>query len=109
MSGPVSGPDLVRTFNTAFNSHKIFRPTPAVHVVISAGPGCPVADHPGEVMPQPQPPRTLAVRNVADCEALPMRSQTYEITFAGRAGATVCAAFEDCRVTPGPGTTTLHA
>jgi hypothetical protein len=60
-------------------------------------------------MPQPQPPRTLAVRDVADCEALPMRSQTYEITFAGRAGATVCAAFDDCQVMLGRGTTTLRA
>lgn len=38
-----------------------------------------------------------------------MRSQSYEITFAGRADATVCAAFDDCQVTLGPGTTTLRA
>jgi hypothetical protein len=39
----------------------------------------------------------------------PVRSQTYEITFLGQAGATLCAEFEDCEVTIGPGTTTLHA
>ncbi len=38
-----------------------------------------------------------------------MRSQTYEITFLGRAGTTLCAEFDDCEVTIGPGTTTLHA
>ena len=38
-----------------------------------------------------------------------MRWRTYEITFAGQAGATVCAAFDDCEVTVGAGTTTLHA
>ena len=35
--------------------------------------------------------------------------RTYEITFTGRAGAVLCAAFEDCAVTMGPGTTTLRA
>ena len=38
-----------------------------------------------------------------------MRSQTYEITFTGEAGATVRAAFDDCQVTTGAGITTLHA
>jgi hypothetical protein len=38
-----------------------------------------------------------------------MRSQTYEITFAGQAGATLRAEFDDCQVTIGPGTTTLRA
>jgi hypothetical protein len=38
-----------------------------------------------------------------------VRSQTYEITFLGRAGATVRAEFDDCEVTIGPGTTTLRA
>lgn len=38
-----------------------------------------------------------------------MRSQTYEITFLGQAGTTLCAEFDDCEVTIGPGTTTLHA
>ncbi len=41
--------------------------------------------------------------------ATPVRSQTYEITFLGRAGTTLCAEFDDCEVTIGPGTTTLHA
>ena len=35
--------------------------------------------------------------------------RTYEITFAGRAGDTLRAAFDDCIVTVGPGTTTLRA
>jgi hypothetical protein len=38
-----------------------------------------------------------------------VRSQTYEITFAGQAGATLRAEFDDCEVTIGPGTTTLRA
>ena len=38
-----------------------------------------------------------------------MRSQIYEITFLGQAGSTLCAEFDDCEVTIGPGTTTLHA
>jgi hypothetical protein len=38
-----------------------------------------------------------------------VRSQTYEITFAGQAGATTRAEFDDCQVTIGLGTTTLRA
>jgi hypothetical protein len=38
-----------------------------------------------------------------------VRSQTYEITFAGQAGTTLRAEFDDCEVTIGPGTTTLRA
>jgi hypothetical protein len=38
-----------------------------------------------------------------------MRSQTYEITFSGQAGTTLRAEFDDCEVTIGPSTTTLHA
>jgi hypothetical protein len=38
-----------------------------------------------------------------------MRSNTYEITFRGQAGATLCAEFDDCEVTVNPGTTTLRA
>ena len=38
-----------------------------------------------------------------------VRSQTYEITFLGQAGATVRAEFDDCEVSIGPGTTTLRA
>ena len=38
-----------------------------------------------------------------------MRSQTYEITFSGQAGSTLCAEFDDCAITIGPGTTTLRA
>jgi hypothetical protein len=36
-------------------------------------------------------------------------SQTYEITFAGQAGTTLRAAFDDCQVSVGGGTTTLRA
>jgi hypothetical protein len=36
-------------------------------------------------------------------------AQTYEITFTGRAGATLRAEFDDCQVTVGPDTTTLRA
>ena len=38
-----------------------------------------------------------------------MPSRTYEITFTGEAGATLRAAFDDCEVTVGTGTTTLRA
>jgi hypothetical protein len=38
-----------------------------------------------------------------------VRSQTYEITFAGQAGATTRAEFDDCQVIVGPGTTVLRA
>jgi hypothetical protein len=38
-----------------------------------------------------------------------MRSQTYEITFSGRAGATLRAEFDDCEVTIGSDATTLRA
>ena len=38
-----------------------------------------------------------------------MRSHAYEITFTGQAGSALRAEFDDCEVTIGPGTTTLHA
>ena len=38
-----------------------------------------------------------------------MRSHTYEITFTGQAGPALCAEFDDCELTIGPGTTTLRA
>ncbi len=38
-----------------------------------------------------------------------VRSRTYEITFVGGAGDTLRAAFDDCTVTAGPGSTTLRA
>jgi hypothetical protein len=38
-----------------------------------------------------------------------VRSQTYEITFAGEAGSTLRSEFDDCEVTVGAGTTTLRA
>ena len=38
-----------------------------------------------------------------------VRPDTYEITFAGQAGRTLRAQFDDCKVSTGPDTTTLHA
>jgi hypothetical protein len=38
-----------------------------------------------------------------------VRSQTYEITFTGQAGSTLCEEFDDCEVTIGRGITTLSA
>jgi len=38
-----------------------------------------------------------------------VRSDTYEITFTGRADKTLRAQFDDCNVTTGPDTTTLRA
>jgi hypothetical protein len=38
-----------------------------------------------------------------------MRHQMYEVTFAGEAGATMCAAFDDCEITAGSETTTVRA
>ena len=38
-----------------------------------------------------------------------VRSRTYEITFAGQAGTTLRAEFDDCDVSVGPRTTTLRA
>jgi hypothetical protein len=40
---------------------------------------------------------------------IPVRSQSYEITFLGQAGSTISAEFDDCEITIGPGTTTLRA
>jgi hypothetical protein len=38
-----------------------------------------------------------------------VRSHTYEITFRGQAGRTLCAQFDECEVTTSPETTTLRA
>jgi len=38
-----------------------------------------------------------------------VRSQEYEITFAGEAGTALRAEFDDCQVIVGEGTTTLRA
>jgi hypothetical protein len=38
-----------------------------------------------------------------------MAARTYEVTFKGAAGATLRAAFDDCEITIGAGTTTLRA
>ena len=38
-----------------------------------------------------------------------LASQVYEITFAGRAGSTLRAEFDDCEISVGEDTTTLRA
>ena len=38
-----------------------------------------------------------------------MGSRIYQITFNGQAGSTLRAVFDDCQVSIGSGTTTLHA
>ena len=38
-----------------------------------------------------------------------MQSRMFEITFVGQAGPVVRAEFDDCGVSVGPGTTTLHS
>jgi hypothetical protein len=38
-----------------------------------------------------------------------VRAQVYEISFAGQAGGTLRADFDDCEVIVGPGATTLRA
>jgi len=35
-------------------------------------------------------------------------SRTYEVTFAGQAGTVLQAEFDDCKISMGPSTTTLH-
>jgi hypothetical protein len=37
-----------------------------------------------------------------------MPSRTYEVTFAGQAGTVLQAEFDDCEISLGSGTTTLH-
>ena len=38
-----------------------------------------------------------------------MPPRTYEVTFTGQADRTLCAQFDDCKVSLGPDTTTLRA
>jgi hypothetical protein len=38
-----------------------------------------------------------------------VQPRPYEITFTGEAGGLLRAEFDDCEVSVGPGTTTLHA
>jgi hypothetical protein len=40
--------------------------------------------------------------------AKPVPSRTYEITFVGQAGTVLRAEFDDCEISVGPSTTTLH-
>ena len=61
----------------------------------------PESEHQAEVI------RTSSANAPADI--MLVRPRTYEITFTGRAGDVLRAAFDDCTVTVGPGTTTLRA
>ena len=58
----------------------------------------PAAQHAGRT-------RTTRLREAR----LMARPQTYEITFTGQAGSTLRAAFADCQISIGSGTTTLRA
>jgi hypothetical protein len=61
-------------------------------------------------MTRSRPSGTLPVRRISNLRGVAVvRSQTYEITFTGQAGAALRAEFEDCEVTIGPGITTLRA
>lgn len=52
----------------------------------------------------------MAPRKTCQAEGRALvRSRTYEITFAGEAGAVLRAEFDDCGVTVGHGTTILRA
>jgi hypothetical protein len=46
---------------------------------------------------------------IAPGDMMLVRSRIYEITFTGRAGDVLRAAFDDCAMTVGQGTTTLRA
>ena len=61
---------------------------------------------------QPESEREAEVIRASSANApadMLVRLRTYEITFTGRAGDVLRAAFDDCKVTVGPGTTTLRA
>jgi hypothetical protein len=61
-------------------------------------------------MTQTHPSGTLAAPQISRLRGVTLvRTLTYEITFAGQAGAALRAQFDDCEVTMGPGTTTLRA
>lgn len=72
---------------------------------------CPLAGHQWRVMTQQGLPGMLAARTNGSRlrGANLVQSRTYEITFIGQAGTTLRAAFDDCEVSVGPGTTTLRA
>ena len=63
------------------------------------------------VLTPAQPPASLPAHRTSSRRGRDpvVRSQTYEITFSGQAGATLRAAFDDCEISTGPGTTTLRA
>jgi len=62
---------------------------------------------------QPEPlghvEATRGTSAIAPGGMMRIQLRTYEITFTGRAGDVLRAAFDDCTVTVGPGTTTLRA
>ena len=63
----------------------------------------------GDDAGQSRSARLQGVHTSGLARLIPVRSQTYEITFLGQAGSTLSAAFDDCEITIGPGTTTLRA
>jgi hypothetical protein len=52
---------------------------------------------------------TPSVKGVSAARRKLVQSRTYEITFAGQAGAVLRSEFDDCDISVGPGTTTLRA
>lgn len=71
--------------------------------------GC--AGHPQKAMTHARPSGMLVARvtraRAARCKRVQPR--TYEVTFAGQAGTTLRAEFDDCDISVGPGTITLRA
>jgi hypothetical protein len=62
------------------------------------------------VTTQAAPPGTLTASvNHRLRGVIPVQPHTYEITFSGRAGRTLRAQFDDCKVTTGPDTTIICA
>jgi hypothetical protein len=69
------------------------------------------ASRPQKVMTPADPSGMLAgcVTQQQAARRTTMKSRMFEITFVGEAGPVVRAEFDDCDVSVGPGTTTLHA
>jgi hypothetical protein len=55
------------------------------------------------------PPVKAGNYTIRSRDVTPVQSYTYEITFAGQAGDGLCAEFDDCEITVGRNSTTLHA
>jgi hypothetical protein len=55
------------------------------------------------------PPVKAGNYTIRSRDVTPVQSYMYEITFAGQAGDGLCAEFDDCEITVGRNSTTLHA